>query len=1011
LGGVEPEGRAFLIAALAEATGRTVMISCARPRDRERLADELDVWLGPGAAEVFPEEERIGPDALPDEEARSQRLRVVSRLAERGALRAVVTSERAVGQPVPGPGALRAGLLHVARGGALAPEELAARLVAAGFLAVPRVDGRGQFAVRGGIVDVFPAEADLPLRVEFFGDTVESVREFSTEDQLRRRELNAVSMWLRPADLDEATLRDHLPGDVLEVDVEAVPSGEDGGPVVPAISGHGFPREGLGDEVLLEARRERLLRSLEEWAAAGWETVLACNNEGEAVRLREVLGPAGGAGVRFVIAPLRRGFTLPSARLALVTDAEIFSREDAVVVSRRERRLAEARARRGGEDAQEWREGDAVVHLHHGVALFLGIHPVNLGGERDEEALVLEYAEGARLYVPLDQAHLVSRYAGLGRKRPELDTLGGARWERKRIQAGKAVMDYAAQLLRLEAERQVRPGHAVAPDGDWQREFEAAFVHEETADQIAAIEATKRDMEAARPMDRLICGDVGFGKTEVAIRAAFKSVAGGRQVAFLCPTTVLAQQHFRTLRQRFADYPIRVAMLSRFVPPREQQNVVAGLASGEVDVVVGTHRLVSPDVKFHRLGLLVVDEEQRFGVRHKDRMKERFRQIDILTLSATPIPRTLYLALTGARDMSTIETPPRGRVSIHTQVLAYDERVIRAAIERERARGGQVFFLHNRIGTIERVAARLTELVPGLRVLVGHGQMDEEDLEHVMMEFVAGRADVLVSTSIIESGIDIPNANTIIIDRADRFGLADLYQLRGRVGRGEHQAHAFLFLPREAVLSGVARRRTGAIEQYAELGAGFKIAMRDLEMRGAGNLLGTKQSGHITAIGFDLYCKLLRQAVESMRTGRPVSRREVSVRLDFLARQEGEAGPGRAGAYLPSSFLRDARQRMAAYRELHECDTPADVDGVRGRWTDRFGRLPAEVDRLLRLTRVQRRAAERMVQALEVVEGQVRIKIGGDYLLVGTRMPRLRSEEPAACFDEWERMVLSLLER
>jgi transcription-repair coupling factor (superfamily II helicase) len=619
--------------------------------------------------------------------------------------------------------------------------------------------------------------------------------------------------------------------------------------------------------------------------------------------------------------------------------------------------------------------------------------------------MVLEYAEGARLFVPLDQAWQITRYVGLGKKVPELSKLGSDQWNRAKLKAQRSVFDYAAEMLKVHAEREVAPGHGFGPDTHWQAEFEDAFPYEETPDQLRAIRETKQDMEAERPMDRLICGDVGFGKTEVAIRAVFKAVMGGKQAAVLAPTTVLAQQHYQTLRERMSDYPVTIELLSRYRTPREQKRVIEGLADGSVDIVVGTHRLISADVVFRDPGLVVVDEEQRFGVKHKDQLKERFRQIDVLTLSATPIPRTLYMALMGARDMSLIETPPTNRQSVETVVCAYDERVFRAAIEREIGRGGQVYFLHNRVRTIERLAARIRVLCPKARVVFGHGQMNEHELEAVMRMFVAGQADVLVSTTIIESGLDIPNANTILIDRADLFGLADLYQLRGRVGRSQTKAYAYLMLPRD--LMGAARKRVSAIRQYSELGSGFKIAMRDLEIRGAGNLLGTAQSGHIVAVGFDLYCKLLKHAVDSL--GGKKTRRflPAGVRVDFLVVDEGRWSGGEAApAFLPAGYIADVRTRIACHRRLAEAQTRGEVDALRREWVDRFGVLPRAVGNALLVADIRIEASLRRISLVEAREGRLMLTRRREFVQIGGKFPRLTSPDP----DSRLREILAFLE-
>jgi transcription-repair coupling factor (superfamily II helicase) len=547
-------------------------------------------------------------------------------------------------------------------------------------------------------------------------------------------------------------------------------------------------------------------------------------------------------------------------------------------------------------------------------------------------------------------------------------------------------------------------------------EFERSFHYTETADQRRAIEETKLDLESPRPMDRLICGDVGFGKTEVAIRAAFKAITSGKQAAILVPTTVLAEQHWRTFRERMSDYPIRVDLLNRFRTPSEIRNTIAGIADGSVDLVIGTHRLVSGDVHFKDLGLVVVDEEQRFGVAHKEKFKQLFRQVDVLTLSATPIPRTLYMALMGARDMSTIDTPPPNRVPVSTTVCAYDERVIRDAIRREMKRGGQVFFLHNRVKTIDQMASRIRELVPEARVLIGHGQMDKDDLEVVMHTFVKGEADVLLATTIIETGIDIPNANTILIDRADRFGLADLYQLRGRVGRAGEKAYAILLLPRDMMTVGDARKRIHAIKQYTALGSGFKIAMRDLEIRGAGNLLGTKQSGHISQIGFDLYCQLLRQSVDRLKGRKDAPRGESTFKADFITTTESAFLNPKSKiqnqqssilpAFLPASWLTETKLRITAYRELSEAGTEKAVDSLAESWRDRFGRIPEPAQNLLTIARIKALAAAENINSVEINGQRLMLHRGGDYILLeGRRFPRLKASTPTAKLTETIEML------
>jgi len=820
-----------------------------------------------------------------------------------------------------------------------------------------------------------------------------------------------------------------------------------------------------------EAQRREFFAQLHRWSRQGYEVHMFCNNAGERQRFTEIwdeygLLPEGpSTGARSPKAPdtaglwtldsrlwthlgtLARGFLCEEARLVVVTDAEIFGRYKV----QRPRRLKSphAQAARSALDIDftELEEGDYVVHLQHGIGRYVGLQVLPLGAGTKptegpganayagQECLVVEYAPGdpaqppPKLYVPVTEAHLVSKYVGTGKARPPLNTLGGTRWAKAKAHAERAVRDVAGDLLSIQAARESQPGHPFAPDAPWQREFESAFIFEETPDQDRAIVETKADMERPKPMDRLICGDVGFGKTEVGIRAAFKAVMDGKQVAVLVPTTVLAQQHFNTFRERMADYPIRVELLSRFRTRRAQEAVVRDLAAGTVDIVIGTHRLLQNDIVVKDLGLVVIDEEQRFGVMHKEKFKMLRCLVDVLTLSATPIPRTLYLALTGARDMSTIQTPPHDRLPVETIVTQYDERVIRDAIQRELNRGGQVFFLHNRVLTIQTMAQKLNGLLPHARIVVGHGQMHSDELEEVMTAFVNGEADVLLSTSIIESGLDIPNANTIIIDRADRFGLSDLYQLRGRVGRYKHQAYAYLLLPRHGSLLTDVRKRLSAIKQYSTLGSGFKIAMRDLEIRGAGNLLGAEQSGHITAVGFELYCQLLKQSVASLKGEKVKPRMEVQVRLDFLALSPGEERSKAessivqlstinhqpstcpqhpAAAYIPFRYIADARQRIEIYRKLAQATDQAGLKSLKQEMRDRFGPLPPALELLLRVAELKVLASERGITVIEVQEDRLMLTRNNDYIMVGSKFPRLTKKQAGARLKEIAQLMAAL---
>jgi transcription-repair coupling factor (superfamily II helicase) len=888
-----------------------------------------------------------------------------------------------------------------------------------------------------------------------------------------------------------------------------------------------LPERGPQPQVA-EAQRREFFAQLHRWLRQGYGVHVFCNNDGERQRFLEIWleyfsessqstghspqptvpGPPTVAhpGLQAAtgrsepttadrgpwtvdrelwthLGTLARGFLFDTANLVVVTDAEIFGRYKV----QRPRRLKSphAQATRSALDIDftELEQGDYVVHLQHGIGRYLGLQVLPLGAgtkptegaaaaaaNAGQECLVIEYAPGAldsappKLYVPVTEAHLVSKYVGVGKARPALNVLGGGRWAKTKEQAERAVHDVASELLAIQAARESQAGHSFAPDAPWQREFESAFLFEETPDQMRAILETKADMERPKPMDRLICGDVGFGKTEVGIRAAFKAVLDGKQVAVLVPTTVLAQQHFNTFRERMADYPVRIELLSRFRTRRAQQQVVRDLASGSVDIVIGTHRLLQGDITFKDLGLVVIDEEQRFGVLHKEQFKMLRQLVDVLTLSATPIPRTLYLALTGARDMSTIQTPPHDRLPVETIVTQYDERVIRDAIQRELNRGGQVFFLHNRVMTIETMAQKLRHLLPQARIVVGHGQMHSDALEEVMTQFVNGEADILLSTTIIESGLDIPNANTIIIDRADRFGLSDLYQLRGRVGRYKHQAYAYLLLPRHGGLLTDVRKRLSAIKQYSTLGSGFKIAMRDLEIRGAGNLLGAEQSGHITAVGFELYCQLLKQSVASIK-GEQVKPR-VEVRLDFLTLSPAEGRPKSEGqnpkevrypkaerrgaasgivdelqvteptdtedysttdqgprsrrhaprstpaslaaAYVPFSYISDARQRIEIYRKLAQATDKPALDSLAKELRDRFGPVPTGLELLLQVAELRILACERGITVIEVKEDKLMLTRNNDFIMIGSKFPRLTKPEARGRLKEIRKLLLAL---
>ena len=1016
--------QAFLAAVIARHVQKTVWILCPSVRAQDSLYETILNWLP--SAQFLPEAEFAAVEnVLPDAEIAAERLALLARIdplkdgftvanGEPGP-HLIVTTRASLDQPAPKRGAVPAATLRIKRGTPLTMEQLLEKLSAAGYERVAKVTTRGEVAVRGGIVDLYSWQAPLPTRIEFFGDNIESLREFDIDTQTSVRDLRKIDILLGAAGDQTGVVRDYISKEEdLIIDIEPEPASLPTNltalsrqVLVPAqiqIS-TGWLEEGpedfsgafqdcdigefaVGDFLLAEAKRDQFVKRLNEWRKNKACIVVYFQTEGEIERFRELITADALQDVDLVLGTLARGFCFPAANLVVLSAAELLGR----FAPHARRRLYHAERHRAQIDFSELNEDDLVVHLEHGVARFAGLTRIPTSTNGEQEVLTLEFADEAKLYVPLEQAYLVSRYVGVGKRSPQLSSLADSKWARAKKNAASSIFDYAGKMLAVQAERETVPGHAFGPDTKWQREFEHSFPFRETPDQMKAIIDAKIDMEQPRPMDRLICGDVGFGKTEVAIRAAFKAVMDGRQVAVLAPTTVLAQQHFEVFRQRMLDYPVRIEMLSRFRSQSKQHKILELLRQGGVDIVIGTHRLISGDVIFKDLGLVVIDEEQRFGVLHKEKFKELFKLVDVLTLSATPIPRTLYLSLVGVKDMSTIETPPLNRLPVETIVCGYDERIIRDAINRELERQGQIYFLHNRVQTIDRVRERIVDLVPQARVEIGHGQMNSDELEEVMARFVAGKIDVLVCTTIIESGLDIPNANTIVIDRADRFGLADLYQLRGRVGRAEHKAYAYLLLPREMTI-GAARKRINAIKQYSSLGAGFRIAMRDLEIRGAGSILGTAQSGHIMAIGFDLYCQLLKQAVAQLKGRKFQPRLDVDLRIDFVATNEAEfaqLGPEqRIAAFVPANYVSDTGLRIKAYREIAEISTRERFDRIQREWRDRFGKFPEAVDNLFLLAEIKLAAAKAGITRVEVRERKLMLTRRGEFILVDGKFPRL----------------------
>jgi transcription-repair coupling factor (superfamily II helicase) len=933
----------------------------------------------------------------------------------------------------------------VRKGEKLALQDFAKRLAEDfGYAHEALCEQPGEYALRGGILDVYPLNAQMPVRIDLFGDTVESLRPFDPATQRSEGEVDGLVICAPRDDSGsalEAPFFRHLPPDALIVSVnrchedvlcaelasakvdELVLEETDDAPLgYHAHALESTPAESLliGSATDSGETRPALLRAAASLAKDGRPCLLAGDTDGSVDRLSADIASAkirgfaprvihGRFGGGVIIAPGKLPGLLKDG-LLLLTERELFGRRKRPLAVLPRRRTAIRAAVGRALDFGELADGDALVHVTQGVCLFRGIKAHEHNG-RTEDFIGLEFAEKSMLHLPVRESHLLTRYIGIGRAHPKLSKLGGGGWEKSRKAAEKATADLAAQLLAMQAARSTKPGitHPKDADNAWMGEFERSFPHRETPDQTRAIIDVKADMERPAPMDRLISGDVGFGKTEVALRAAFKCVLGGRQVAILAPTTVLAQQHFESFKDRLSRWPVSVELLSGYRTAKQKADVRARAAAGTVDIVVGTHALLSDGTSFGKLGLVIIDEEHRFGVRHKERLKQLRTEVDVLAMSATPIPRTLYLALVGARDLSVIETPPRERLPIRTIVRSYDEKLVRDAVKAELARGGQVFYLHNRVETIQAVAERLAALLPKARIIVGHGQMPAGQLEEVMSAFVAGEYDMLVCTTIIETGLDIPNCNTLIIEGADRFGLAQLYQLRGRVGRFNRQAYAYLFLHRHAALVGTAHRRLSAIRQYNQLGAGFRIAMRDLELRGAGNILGAAQSGHVATVGFDLYCQLLRRSVAKLRGDKGAVIDRCEVQLDFIDHTQAALGTEQTNssdgevalltATLPYDWIPETRLRIEAFRRIALALDAAEVAELRASLKDRYGKLPPEAEALLSLAEIRCLAEEKSVVSVTTDGAVIRClaTAGGrapEPILVGNRFPRLTVRDP-----------------
>lgn len=1093
-----------LVASISQDSGGVKIVLCDTVGECEKLYPKVAAFL---KLENCADDLRVLPKILPKEdpdffESYCERVGTLNAMSS-GANLTILTTPEALIQETP----VQAEHLELKVGGKFDIQTLKQKLVDFGYYNEVLCEGPGQFALRGGIIDIYPIAARSPYRIDFFGDEIDSIKPYDPDTQLTQSEkldkLQIDSFLSTQNNLPSYEFLAKQPATWIFIEPQRLSleypelfsvfeNSKDSrknlqivfdtrksdtfiGLSSLAESGELFKEakpellntedlsqyrplpmsEGVGVERFESEHQLRLnfIKKISEWAKSDYKIYMEAEGEGERERIAEMFAecklktpkfefiePFFGEG--FLVSfeagqsPFKwRGMDEKAKGLVCVGQLEIFGRRIKSNIAPRRKMLTRRAEVDSLLDFSELSEGDYVVHITHGICRYQGITTLDSSGTK-QEVLKLEFEDKAILYLPLHKSHLISRYIGLDKRVPKLSKLDSRAWIKVRTAAETAALDYASELLDLQSKREIAEGYAFAPDTNWQTAFEDSFPYVETPDQLRAINEVKTDMQKPVPMDRLICADVGFGKTEIALRAAFKAAMSGKQVAVLCPTTILCQQHFKTFRERMAPYPIVVEMMSRFRKSRELAKIKGELSIGKIDIVIGTHALLANDVKFKDLGLLVIDEEHRFGVKHKEKIKHIKEGVDVLTMSATPIPRTLYFAMMGAKTISVIETPPKNRFPVETIVKEYSDETVREAMRREVERGGQVFYLHNRVKTIEETAKHLEAMFPNLRIGVGHGQMDERELEKLMGDFMDGKYDILVCTTIIESGLDIPNCNTIIIEGADKFGLAQLYQLRGRVGRFTRKAYAYLLLHRHAQIVASAHKRLSAIRQYNKPGAGFRIATRDLQLRGCGNLLGAKQSGHIASVGFDMYCSLLKQSIARLKGEKSASWIRSTVSLDFISLGEGgkreeslsnannmfeelkvlqikEAGGKMLSAYIPESYIPQTQLRIDLYRRLELSASIEEIDKIESQTKDRFGKIPDCVKYLFELAKIRVYAELNSILKVETEGAVLKLRKANpaeiEFVKINGHFPKLAKKDSKSRLLEIKRFLRDVL--